>query len=221
MSPRLEIPDRVERDDLATFCARAVRLDPAVVVRLRADSGRVEAWAPTPFDVLVTRAVHGAVTPDDVTVAGSDLLAALSVVGGSSVDPGRPCDERWQAPLPTDSTWTPVDDVPAAELDGLAERGIRAAREGDSSGRPSAALLDQIVLTVHPAGPGAEQGAEARVPMRCVFALAGMGFLTGGEDPTAVRVSTGGSTGDDWLRIDARGGAVVRRRRASLVLRPV
>lgn len=218
--PRLEVPDAVERDDLAVFCARAVRLDGAVPIRLRGVDGRVEAWAPTPFDTLVTRAVHGTVTPGDVTVAGSDLLAALSVVGGPSVDAGTRCDERWRAPLPPGATWSRIDDVPAAEVDALAERGVEAARAGEPSGRPSAALLDQMVLTVT---PGDAPGDEARVPMRCVFALAGMGFLAGGggEEEGVVRVSTGGSPGRDWLRLDARGGAVVRRRRASLVLRPV
>jgi hypothetical protein len=57
-------------------------------------------------------------------------------------------------------------------------------------------------------------GTEVRVPMRCVFALSGMGFVGAGEPDQAVRVSTDGG----WLRLDARGGAVVRRRRAQLPL---
>ena len=218
-APVLAVPDPVERDDLAVFVARAVRLEPGAAVRLRArpDAGgpdRVDAWAPTPFDALVTRAAHGTVAPRDVTVTGSDLLAALSVAGGASVDPGRPVDERWRGPVPASATWTVVDDVPGDVLDGLAERGVAAARDGDPSGRPSAALLDQVVLTVRGSGEE-DRGEEVRVPMRCVFALAGMGFL--GADAGPVRVSTGGG----WLRLDARGGAVVRRRHASLDLRPV
>jgi len=207
VSPRLAVPDPVDRDDLAVFAGRAVRLDAAVAVRLRGVPGRVEAWAQTPFDALVTRGVPGELEPADVTVAGSDLLAALSVVGGASLDPGTRVDERWRGPLPTVSEWTRLDDVPSAELDGLAERGITAAREGDPSGRPSAGLLDQVVLSV------SGEGDEVRVPMRCVFALAGMGFLGAGS-ADAVRVSTAGG----WLRLDARGGAVVRRRRAQLPL---
>jgi hypothetical protein len=51
--------------------------------------------------------------------------------------------------------------------------------------------------------------------MRCVFALSGMGFVGAGSgDDEAVRVSTDGG----WLRLDTRGGAVVRRRRAQLPL---
>lgn len=222
---RLTVPDREQRDDLAEFVGRAVRLDPTVVVRLRARAGTgrdpdvagepdaVEAWAPTPFDALVTRTAPGQVTPGDVTVVGSDLLAALAISGAESVEPGTAVDDRWRGPLPPlrpDRRWEVVGEVPAAEVDGLAERGAAAARAGDPSGRPSAALLDQVVLTV----TGDGSGTEVRVPMRCVFALSGMGFVGAGSGETdgTVRVSTDGG----WLRLDTRGGAVVRRRRAQL-----
>jgi hypothetical protein len=227
---RLTVPDRAQREDLAEFVGRAVRLDGGVVVRLRArpggdgDPDAVEAWAPTPFDALVTRTAPGHVTPGDVTVVGSDLLAALAVAGrggrsdgsggpATSVEPGTPVDDRWRGPLPPlrpDRRWEVVGEVPGAELSGLAERGVAAARAGDPSGRPSAALLDQIVLTV----TDDASGTEVRVPMRCVFALSGMGFVGAGEPDQAVRVSSDGG----WLRLDARGGAVVRRRRAQLPL---
>ncbi len=217
---RLTVPDRAQRDDLAEFVGRAVRLDAGVVVRLRArpgerEPGAVEAWAPTPFDALVTRTAPGEVSPADVTVVGSDLLAALAVAVADSVEPGTPVDDRWRgplAPLRPDHRWEVVGEVPAAEIDGLAERGVAAARAGDGGARPSAALLDQVVLTV----TGDGSGTEVRVPMRCVFALSGMGFVGAGSGETdgTVRVSTDGG----WLRLDTRGGAVVRRRRAQLPL---
>ncbi|WP_051086112.1 hypothetical protein [Actinomycetospora chiangmaiensis] len=213
----LSVPDTAQREDLAGFVGRAVRLDPAVVVRLRARPGErdaVEAFAPTPFDALVTRSAPGTLEPADVTLVGSDLLAALAVAVGESVEPGTSVDERWRGPLPPlrpDARWQVVGEVPTTALDGLAEKGVAAARAGDPGGRPSAALLDQIVLTV----TDDASGLEVRVPMRCVFALSGMGFVgpgAGGDD--VVRVSTDGG----WLRLDARGGAVVRRRRAQLPL---
>lgn len=222
---RLTVPDRAQREDLAEFVGRAVRLDGGVVVRLRTRPGAassevvgepdaVEAFATTPFDALVTRTAPGGLVPGDVTVVGSELLAALAVAGGASVEPGTPVDERWRGPLPPlrpDRRWEVVGEVPAAEVGGLAERGVAAARAGDPSGRPSAALLDQVVLTV----TGDGSGTEVRVPMRCLFALSGMGFVgTGSGDDEAVRVSTDGG----WLRLDTRGGAVVRRRRAQLPL---
>jgi hypothetical protein len=48
--------------------------------------------------------------------------------------------------------------------------------------------------------------------MRCLFALSGMGFLAD-EDETLRVTAT-----DSWLRLDARYGAVLRRRHALLPL---
>jgi hypothetical protein len=215
----LAVPDGAERDAMALFCARVVRLDPGAAIRLRSGGGHVRAWAWTPFEVLATHDATGVVTPDDATVAGSDLLAALSVVGGPSVDAGTRCDERWRAPLPPDATWSTVGEVPVAAVDALVEEAI-AAGEGRSPASLPDALLDRIALTVDPEPRGADVG-EGRVPVRCLLALAGLGLLVTGEDDGVVRVSVGGSPGHDWLRLDVRGSAVVRRRRPTLVLRPV
>ncbi len=78
----------------------------------------------------------------------------------------------WQGELPPDDGWSRVDDVPAAELDGLTERGLALARENAGPLGPPASLLDQTVLTVTAAA-----GPAVRVPLRCLFALSGMGFL--------------------------------------------
>jgi hypothetical protein len=74
-------------------------------------------------------------------------------------------------------------------------------------GTPPASLLDQTVLTV------TGDGLEVKIPMRCLFAMSGMGFL-GSGDAEHVRITAT----DAWLRIDARFGAVVRRRHALLPL---
>jgi hypothetical protein len=97
--------------------------------------------------------------------------------------------------------------VPAAELERLTERGLALARENAGPLGPPASLLDQTVLTV-----SAETGLAVKVPLRCLFALSGMGFVGGDDEP--VRVSATGT----WLRLDARYGAVVRRRITALPL---
>ncbi|MHA6793174.1 hypothetical protein ACVGVM_06590 [Pseudonocardia bannensis] len=210
----LRLSDPTERDDLGAFTARVVRLDPVALVRLRAARDRVTAWAATPFDVLATRSVHGSLEPDDVTVPASGLLTALAVERSESIDPG-PGGGLWQAMLPPDEGWSIVDDVPAAELERLTEQGLALAREHSGPLGPPASLLDQTVLTV-----SAGSGPAVKVPMRCLFALSGMGFLggadtgAGGGGEPVVRVSASGS----WLRLDARYGAVVRRRITSLPL---
>ncbi len=216
-APMLYVPDSAERDDLGAFTARVVRLDVAALIRLRAGEGRVVAWAATPFDVLVTRAVRGELRPADLTVSANELLAALAVVRDARVEPGRPEDARWRAELPTTMGWRTVEDVPAVELEALAEQGIALAREhgvqhsdqhGSSATAPPAGLLDQTVLTA------TGDGMRVQVPLRCLFALSGMGFLGGSAEHDRVRISAT----DSWLRLDARFGAVVRRRRSLLPL---
>lgn len=206
----LYIPDRADRESLGAFIARAVRLDGQAVVRLRTRSpGVVEAWVATPFDVLVTRAVSGEVTPGDVSVSGNVLLAALTVAPGEKMDPGPSQDLLWRSELPSASGWRAVDDLPATVVADLADRGVAVARENTGpQGTPPASLMDQTVLTVS----GSDM--EVKVPLRCLFALAGMGFVDSSRDDDVVRVTAT----DSWLRLDARYGAVLRRRQALLPL---
>jgi hypothetical protein len=233
----LTVLDPDERADLGAFVARVVRLDAAAMVRLRgtaaggacgaggvgeisagegsadaslASSLRVTAWASTPFDVLATRTVHGELVPDDVTVSAQALLTALTVERAATVDPG--VGGLWQGELPPSVGWSAVDEVPAAELERLSERGLAVARENAGPLGPPASLLDQTVLTVT-----AASGPVVKVPLRCLFALSGMGFLgeTGLDvSRDVVRVSATSA----WLRLDARYGAVVRRRITALPL---
>jgi hypothetical protein len=211
------VPDVADRDDLGAFVARSVRLDQQTVVRLRGRAdGLVEAWVSTPFDVLATRTVRGEVLPADVTVSGSELLAALAIVGGERLDPGPPKDLMWRAALPPGAGWLVVDELPVRIVADLADRGIEVARQNPGPrGSAPTSLLDQHVLTVSGAG------LDVKVPMRCLFALSGMGFLADsgegageGVGEETVRVTAT----DSWLRLDARYGAVVRRRHALLPL---
>ncbi|WP_181780479.1 hypothetical protein [Pseudonocardia pini] len=210
----LRFADPAARADLGAFTARLVRLAAMAPVGLRAGRGRVTAWAPTPFEVLATRSVEGEMEPGELTVIGTALLTALEVERAAEVDLG-PGGAPWLTDLPPDDGWVRLEDVPAAALEALTERGLTLAREHGGPLGPPASLLDQTVLTISGDVPG-----KVAVPMRALFALSGMGFL-GGADTGAgsggepvVRVSATGS----WMRLDARFGAVVRRRVMSLPL---
>ena len=200
--------DEADRDDATAFTGRVARWDPAGLIRLRIDGDMVRMWAGTPFDALVTRAIHGFLTPADVTVYAGNLLSGLAIATTRDVDPGPSADAAWRSQLPPGGGWVLVDKVPAAVLAALAEEGASGARERPGpTGAASTALLDTDVLTV------SGSGMRVVLNLRMVFALSGMGFAPVIQDEV-VRVSAT----DSWARIDARYGAVVRRRHALLPL---
>ncbi|MDH6246878.1 hypothetical protein [Mycobacterium sp. OTB74] len=204
------LADTAQRENLATFVDRVLRLDDAAVVRLRAREDRVVvAWAATGFDVLAARVVAGRVSPADLC-AGADTLSR-SLVGRGRVDPGFSMDSAWRGALPPDSGFVHLDDVPARAMLDLAQRGADLAREHSGAQGPPPSLLDQDVISVS-AGD-----ITAGVPMRCVFALTAMGFIPDPlPDDEVVRVRAHAA----WLRIDARFGSVYRRRGSPILLLP-
>jgi hypothetical protein len=201
--------DTAHHTDLATFVERAQRLDDAAVIRLRQRSdGLVAAWTATGFDVLASRVVHGRVRPADISAGADALLRGLAAIDASGhVDPGFPMDSAWRGALPPESGFVHLDDVPARAVLDLAARGVELSKEHGAQG-PPVSLLDQEVVRVE----GAE--GSAGIPMRCVFALAAMGFISPDAADEIVRVRVLPA----WLRIDARFGSVYRRRGDPLLL---
>jgi len=205
------LSDTAQRENLGAFVQRALRLDEAAVIRLRArGDDAVVAWAATGFEVLASRVVGGRVQPTDLC-AGADALLAAPRNADGYVDPGYAMDSAWRGALPPDAGFVHLDDVPAATLLELSERGAALARDNSGAHGPPPSLLDQEVLMV-------SAGEESvGVPMRCVFALTAMGFLPDPvptDEVVRVRVSPA------WLRIDARYGSVYRRRGGPILLLP-
>lgn len=211
----LWLADTADRENLATFVDRAVRLDDASVIRLRERSGgSVVAWLATGFDVLVSRVVGGRVKPSDLSVGADALAAALPTMDHSGfVDPGFAMDSAWRGMLPPETGFVHLDDVPARVVLDLAQRGVELAKEHGSAHGPPASLLDQEVVAV------SSGDTSVGIPMRCVFALTAMGFLP--QSPTTDQFAPESVAVDEvvrvrvlptWLRIDARYGTVYRRR---------
>ena len=202
--------------DLATFVDRAVRLDDAAVIRLRARAGGlVTAWVATGFDVLASRVVAGTMRPHDLSAGAAELARGLSEMDSSGyVDPGFPMDSAWRGGLPPESGFVHVEDIPARVMLDLAQRGAELAKEHGSSHGPPASLLDQEVVRV------SSGDVSVGIPMRCVFALTAMGFLPQSADAVDAGEIVRIRMLPAWLRIDARFGSVYRRRGdPALVLR--
>ncbi|KAF0845936.1 hypothetical protein [Nocardia caishijiensis] len=215
----LHTPDPAERENLATFLSRALRLDQAAVVRLRKrGSSLVSAWVATGFETLAVRTITAELGVDDVTVGADTVLAGLRT--GHPVDLGYSMDSAWRGALPPMDGFAHVDDVPARALVELAERGADLAREHGGVHGPPASLLDQSVLTV----TGADD-LEVQVPMRVVFALTAMDFIPhAGEKAEARRIQPTElvrvRATRTWLRLDARYGSVARRLGGGIPLSP-
>lgn len=200
--------EKADRDDAAAFAGRVARWDATGPVRLRADGEMVRLWATTPFDTFVTRAIRGGIEPVDATVHAGNLLSALAVGTDDDVDPGPVIDATWRSQLPPTQGWIVVDEVPVEVIAEIADRGIEQAKESPGpAGGASTALLDSEAITV------SGNGMRVMVPMRMLMALSGMGFAPP-ADGELVRVSAT----DAWARVDARYGAVVRRRHSLLPL---
>jgi len=214
----LHVSDPAERENLATFLSRAIRLDVATVVRLRRRGDTsVSAWVATGFEALAVRTVSAELGVDDVTVGADLVLAGLG--SGSPIDLGYSMDSAWRGALPPSDGFAHIDDVPARTLVELAERGAQLAKEHGSSHGPPASLLDQTVLTVS-ADP-----VSVEVPMRVVFALTAMDFIPHSGDRTEARRIPPSEivrvrATNTWLRIDARYGSVARRRGGAIPLTP-
>jgi hypothetical protein len=165
-------------------------------------------FATTPFDTLVSRAISGRLEPRDITVHAGNLLSGLAVSATADVDPGQVVDVLWRSQLPPADGWITVETIPAKLLADLADQGVTQARDNPGpAGGASTALLDSEVLTV------SGSGMHVSVPLRMLFALSGMGFAPA-DDGEIVRVSAT----DSWVRLDARFGAVLRRRHSLLPL---
>lgn len=208
----LWLADPTHRADLAAFVDRAMRLDEAAVIRIRArSSGLLTAWVATGFDVLASRVVVGRVKPDDMSVAADGLARGLAAASETGyVDPGFAMDSAWRGGLPPESGFTHLDDIPAKLVIDLAQRGAQLAKEHGGGHGPPVSLLDQEVVEV------SSGDVVVGVPMRCVFALTAMGFLpqsvSDGGELIRVRISPA------WLRLDARFGSVYRRRAHAALL---
>lgn len=206
----LLLVDAASAQDLATYLARARRVDDSGDVRLQAVGGVLAAWT----CVLPGRGLGSAglvlglrtfalaepVTSDRTVPLGAvtDRLAR----GGCEIpDPPMTTQPTWGALSPPRSGWEPVGSVPDARLREAALAGIEEVAHGAPDGSGSAAVADlrarvwgRPTVTIPP------------VPAGTAFGLHVLGFLRPDEQSGASVHTTG-----PWTRVATDRGFVIAR----------
>jgi hypothetical protein len=217
MPSTLLLPDRATAQDLATFLARAARLDPGGAVRLQAGGGVLAVSAavvhpqglldrsPTVLGLRSLALVDGAV---DAVVAIAELASALQGAmgaGDAPAEPGAPVELRvpdpvrsvvWAAITPPRSGWQRMAPLEPAPLAAAARAGI----EEVAAAVPGALGAD-LVHRVRREVWGRALPGHDHIPAGAAFALESLGFL--GDDP--VQQFASGA----WLRFSTRRGHVL------------
>jgi hypothetical protein len=199
--------DVAELAEVAPLLRRIVSLDPGALVRLRRTDDRLTALVQTPFDVLAARSIQVDAEADraDVTLSAAE---ALSWIDGDRPDQPEPRDADWRGPIPPETGWQRIDQVPDEVIRSLVRAGATtlqqaAEREGVPGASPRAevadVLLDTVVLTVSQD----EGGRTAEVTLRVLSALTRLGFLA--RDSHA-----GVDRNGRWIRVTGSFGTVFR-----------
>ena len=230
---------RQELSGLLPMIERALSIEPAADLRLRAADGRLSAFVRLPFDVIAGCTLATTDTAEfDVTVSAAEVLrwcddaadaadaAGAADAPDSTTEPQRTDaaastiptglaglsrrDAHWLTPLPPSSGWRRIDMVPAEAIHGLVRSAAQLAPGIDSRGGQQS-FLSSTGLTVS----SAELSAE--VPLGMLSALVRMGFLPTGTQQAqpaepavaAVDVCRG------WLRVAASYGSTYQRQGGS------
>lgn len=212
MMTRFSPRTAVDRDAATAFAGRIAQLDPAALIQITAAGDEVDLWAKAGFGVLATRRVAGQIQPDPVTCYATNLVAALAVSTATDIDPGT--EGVWLTRIPPATGWSDLGLLTGSDIaeavraaTPVAQAAVEIERAEELRARTKAtvppAVLDRPLVSL--------PGPDGLVPlsMRMLFALSGMGLV---EPGTEIRVRITAT----WLRLDAPGGSVARRRMADL-----
>ena len=195
--------------DLATFVARAKRVDPDGAARLLGAGPALAVYvsplhgpgAPT---VLGLRTL-GLAEPVDVDVvvplaALGDRLARPSGAAELAVPPAEATGVSWAGVSPPRSGWKPLATVPAWVLADAARAGVEevSAGTGPAAGAPAVAQLRAGVW-------GRAIAATPDLPSGVAFAADALGFLSGGDDVAVF------GAGPWWRATTGRGHVLARQ----------
>ena len=162
--------------DARAFVARAVRLDPGAVVRLRpTGEAAVALWSRLPWGVLVSRGVRGTLALD-TTVSGAELLKSLD----GDLPACRDTDWRWSIPSAPGRVIERIPGADVLRVGAAAAQTVRtAAAEGVGGRAVGSRMLRDALLDHVPIVVTADDGTRIPVSQRLVQAVVRMGFTSG------------------------------------------
>ena len=215
--PAVNLRSEADLADLAAFCARVRRLDPAGLVRLRQAGERLTAYTLLPLGVLVSRTVYAAAAGEtDRTVGAADLLVALEAgVASYAADvAGRGRDGEWRGTLPPAIGWRRLDVVPVAAIEAAVRAGLAAF--DTVRGRPDASAVGESLLD-HEALTVSDGDAVVVLPLRVLQGAWLMGFL--GTDSRHAAGDCAVSVSGRWIRLAAPHGSAYHQKNLGLAVR--
>lgn len=205
----LRLVDEESAQDLATYLARARKVDDAGDVRLQAVGEALAAWtcvlpghglgsAGLVLGLRTFALAEHAVSDRTVPIgAVTDRLAR----GGTEIpEPPMTSHPTWRALSPPRSGWEPVGTVPDADLRSVALAGIAEVAEGAPDGSGSAAVNDLRSRVW-----GRDTATVPPVPTGTAFGLHVLGFLRDGGAAATVHAN------GPWTRVATERGFVVAR----------
>lgn len=206
----LRLADDASAQDLATYLARARRVDDSGDVRLQAVGDVLAAWT----CVLPGRGLGNAglvlglrtfalaePVRRDVTVPLGAVTDRLARSGPEIPDPPMTTQPSWGALSPPRSGWEPVGTLPDTLLREVALAGIEEVAQGAPDGSGSAAVADLRARVW-----GRPVDATPPVPAGAAFGLHVLGFLRPDEQSVASVHAVG-----PWTRVATDRGFVITR----------
>ncbi|WP_426566255.1 hypothetical protein ACPPVT_06810 [Angustibacter sp. McL0619] len=208
----LLLPDEDTAADLATYLARARRVDPDGAARLVAAGATLAVYVspvhggggPTVIGLRVLALAEPATADRTVPMAAlSDRLARPVAASGPvrlALPPMDAADAGWAGVGPPRSGWQAVGTVDAAALGDAARAGIEEIAAGAGQGAGSAVVSRLRALVW-----GRDMVSVPGLAAGAAFAVESLGFL-GSDDPVTLHAA------GPWQRLSSvRGHVLVRR----------
>jgi hypothetical protein len=213
--------DEQSAKDMQSYLARAKRLDPDGLVRLRAFgnvlaayvapifSGSILDGGPTVIGLRTSELTQDAEVDTLVPIAAVlDRLAKVLESGQSEMRIEVPESSQrasWAGISPPRSGWVADGIINEAELTAIARAGIQEVADTlpASVGGPIAARIRGEIW-----GRGIER--DVRIPTGAAFVAAGLGFMVENED-------VGIYFADKWVRLSSDFGHVIAREASAVI----